>query len=259
MTNSRAMLEIRRVSKRFGGLTALDEVEFTVRRGELVGLVGPNGAGKSTLFNIIAGAFPPTSGRVVFEGRDVTRKTSHGLAQLGIARTFQQTTLFSELTALQNVLQGLHRHLAPRFVAGLLRSPAYRREEREIEDRAVGILDFLGIASHRDEIAHDLPLGIQKLLTVAVALATGPTLLLLDEPAAGLSHEEATRMMGLVSTTIRQRCTVVLVEHNMRIVSGYCDRAVVLHFGQKIYDGAPQGLTQDQGVVDAYLGVAELG
>jgi ABC-type branched-subunit amino acid transport system ATPase component len=253
------VLEIQRVIRRFGGLTALNDVGFTVARGELVGLVGPNGAGKSTLFNIIAGAFPPTSGRVLLQGEDVTRLSSHARARRGIARTFQQVTLFGELTALENVLQGLHRHVAARLVSGLLGTPAYRAEERELRDRAAGVLGFLGIADHRHEQAADLPLGIQKLLTVAVALATEPVLLLLDEPAAGLSHEEATRMMGLVSTVIRQRCTIVLVEHNMRIVSRYCDRAVVLHFGEKIYDGAPGGLTADRRVVDAYLGVATLG
>ena len=252
------MLEIRRITKQFGGLTALNEVEFSVGHGELVGLVGPNGAGKSTLFNIIGGAFPPTSGQVVFDGRDVTGLKSHDLARLGVARTFQQVTLFRQLTALENVLQGLHRHVVPQFVAGILRTRAYLEEERRLRERALGILDFMGIATHADEVAGELPLGIEKLLTVAVALATEPILLLLDEPAAGLSHEEATRMMNLVSTVIRERCTIVLVEHNMRIVSRYCDRAVVLHFGEKIYDGAPDGLTSDQRVVDAYLGVAEI-
>jgi branched-chain amino acid transport system ATP-binding protein len=252
------MLEVHRITKHFGGLTALKDVEFTVERGELVGLVGPNGAGKSTLFNIVAGAFPPTSGRVVFGGRDVTRLGSHARARLGLARTFQQTTLFAELTALENVLQGLHRHVAPRLVGGLLATPAYRAEERDLERRATEVLEFLGIAAHGADVAGDLPLGIQKLLTVAVALATDPILLLLDEPAAGLSHEEATRMMTLVSTVVRERCTVVLVEHNMRIVSGYCDRAIVLHFGEKIYDASPEGLVADQRVVDAYLGVAEI-
>ena len=252
------MLEIRRITKQFGGLTALNEVEFSVGHGELVGLVGPNGAGKSTLFNIIGGAFPPTSGQVVFDGRDVTGLKSHDLARLGVARTFQQVTLFRQLTALENVLQGLHRHVAPQFVAGIFRTRAYLEEERRLRERALGILDFMGIATHADEVAGELPLGIEKLLTVAVALATEPILLLLDEPAAGLSHEEATRMMNLVSTVIRERCTIVLVEHNMRIVSRYCDRAVVLHFGEKIYDGAPDGLTSDQRVVDAYLGVAEI-
>jgi branched-chain amino acid transport system ATP-binding protein len=156
------------------------------------------------------------------------------------------------------VLQGLHRHTAPRVLAGILSTPAYRSEQHALERRALDVLEFLGIASHADDVAGDMPLGLQKLLTVAVALATEPVLLLLDEPAAGLSHEEATRMMRLVSTVVRERCTVVLVEHNMRIVAGYCDRAVVLHFGQKIYDGAPEGMIRDQRVVDAYLGVAEL-
>jgi branched-chain amino acid transport system ATP-binding protein len=252
------VLEVRGVTKQFGGLTALNDVAFEVRRGELVGLVGPNGAGKSTLFNIVAGAFPPTRGQVRLNGRDMTGLASHDLARAGVARTFQQVTLFSELTALDNVRQGLHRHVPARLVAGLLRGPGYRREEREVEARAQAVLDFLGIGDHRHDVAADLPLGLQKLLTVAVALATEPVLLLLDEPAAGLSHEEATRMMNLVSTVVRQRCTIVIVEHNMRIVSGYCDRVIVLQFGEKIYDGAPEGLVADQRVVDAYLGVAEL-
>jgi branched-chain amino acid transport system ATP-binding protein len=252
------MLEIRGVTKQFGGLTALNDVQFVIGRGELVALVGPNGAGKSTLFNIIAGAFPPTSGHVLFDGRDVTGFSSHDLARLGVARTFQQTTLFGEQTVLENVLQGLHRHVPSRVLAGLLATPGYRREQAELIGRATAVLDLLGIAAHRDDIAGDLPLGLQKLLTVAVALATEPVLLLLDEPAAGLSHEEATRMMNLVATEIRKRCTILLVEHNMRIVAGWCDRAIVLHFGQKIYDGPPDGLTADQRVVDAYLGVAEL-
>jgi branched-chain amino acid transport system ATP-binding protein len=253
------MLEIRSITKQFGGLMALQEVAFMVNRGELVALVGPNGAGKSTLFNIIAGAFPPTQGQIVFNGRHVTGLSSHDLARLGIARTFQQTTLFGEQTALENVLHGRHRHVPARLLAGLLATRSYREEQREVERHALAVLELLGIAAYRDAIAADLPLGIQKLLTVAMALATDPVLLLLDEPAAGLSHDEATRMMNLVASEIRKRCTVVLVEHNMRIVARWCDRAVVLHFGQKIYDGTPGGLAQDQRVVDAYLGVAELG
>jgi branched-chain amino acid transport system ATP-binding protein len=247
-----AILEIRGITKQFGGLSALAGVDFTVGEGELVGLVGPNGAGKSTLFNIIAGAFPPTAGAVLLKGRDITRLASHDRARHGIARTFQQVTLFGELTARDNVLQGLHRHVASRFLAGLVGTPGYRGEQRELEARAERVLDLLGIGAHRDDLVS------QKLLTVAVALATEPTVLLLDEPGAGLSHEESTRMMDLVATVIRRRCTIVLVEHNMRIVSRYCDRAIVLHFGQKIYDGEPAGLTADRRVVDAYLGVAEL-
>jgi branched-chain amino acid transport system ATP-binding protein len=241
-----------------GDKVLLDDVTLAFFPGAKIGVVGPNGAGKSTLFNIVAGAFPPTRGQVRLNGRDMTGLASHDLARAGVARTFQQVTLFSELTALDNVRQGLHRHVPARLVAGLLRGPGYRREEREVEGRAQAVLDFLGIGDHRHDVAADLPLGLQKLLTVAVALATEPVLLLLDEPAAGLSHEEATRMMNLVSTVVRQRCTIVIVEHNMRIVSGYCDRVIVLQFGEKIYDGAPEGLVADQRVVDAYLGVAEL-
>lgn len=255
---STPVLEVRSIAKQFGGLTALTDVSFDVQQGELVGLVGPNGAGKSTLFNIIAGVFPPSAGTISLNGQDVTGLASHALAMRGIARTFQLVTLFAEQTALENVLQGLHRHRRPRVLAGMFNTPSYVREQHELERRAHGLLDLLGIGGVASERASELPLGTQKLLTVAVALATEPTLLLLDEPAAGLSAEEAQRMMTLVSTEVRKRCTVVLVEHNMRIVSGYCDRVVVLHFGRIIYNGAPQGLTQNEAVVNAYLGVAEI-
>lgn len=255
---SHPVLEVRSIAKQFGGLTALTDVSFDVQRGELVGLVGPNGAGKSTLFNIIAGVFPPTAGTIRLDGQNITRVASHALARRGIARTFQLVTLFAEQTALENVLQGLHRHRRPRVLAGIFNTRSYTREQRALEHRARGLLELLGIDGIAAERASELPLGTQKLLTVALALATEPTLLLLDEPAAGLSAEEAARMMRLVATEVRKRCTIVLVEHNMRIVSGYCDRVVVLHFGRIIYNGAPQGLTQDEAVVNAYLGVAEI-
>jgi ABC-type branched-subunit amino acid transport system ATPase component len=258
MSASNAVLEVRGLTKRFGGLTALSDVSFDVSAGELVALVGPNGAGKSTLFNAIAGVFPPSAGRVLLGGVDVTGKSSHALARLGVARTFQLVTLFPEMTVQENVVQGLHRHTRLATVAGLLNLPGYREEQRRVEARADEVLALLGIAAHRFERAGELPLGIAKLLTVSIALATEPRLLLLDEPAAGLSHEESTRMMDLVSTEVRKRCTVVLVEHNMRIVGRYCDRAVVLQFGSKIYDGPADGLVKDARVVDAYLGVAEM-
>ena len=252
------VLEVRRVVKRFGGLTALDEVSFDVAQGELIALVGPNGAGKSTLFNTIAGVYPPTAGQVLLDGADVTGKSSHALARLGVARTFQLVTLFPEMTVLENVVQGLHRHTRLAILGGLFNLPGYREDERRTAARAEAVLALLGIAGHKDERANELPLGIAKLLTVAIALATEPKLLLLDEPAAGLSHEEATRMMDLVATEVRKHCTVVLVEHNMRIVGRYCDRAVVLQFGRKIYDGRADGLVDDEAVVNAYLGVAEM-
>ena len=162
------------------------------------------------------------------------------------------------MTVRENVVQGLHRHTRMATLAGLLNLRTYREEQQAIEARADELLGLLGIAAHRHERAGELPLGIAKLLTVAIALATQPRLLLLDEPAAGLSHEESTRMMDLVATEVRKRCTVLLVEHNMRIVGRYCDRAVVLQFGSKIYDGPADGLVKDERVVDAYLGVAEM-
>jgi ABC-type branched-chain amino acid transport systems, ATPase component len=258
MNGENTVLEVRGLSKRFGGLTALSDVSFQVAQGELVALVGPNGAGKSTLFNTIAGVFPPTAGSILLGGVDVTGKSSHALARLGLARTFQLVTLFSGMTVRENVVQGLHRHTRMATLAGLLNLRTYREEQHAIEARADELLGLLGIAAHRHERAGELPLGIAKLLTVAIALATQPRLLLLDEPAAGLSHEESTRMMDLVATEVRKRCTVLLVEHNMRIVGRYCDRAVVLQFGSKIYDGPADGLVKDERVVDAYLGVAEM-
>lgn len=252
------ILEVRAVTKRFGGLVALDDVSFDVVPGEMLALVGPNGAGKSTLFNAIAGVANPTAGRIVFDGNDITGKSSHARARLGIARTFQLVTLFSELTAQENVVQGLHIHTPLSILQGLLNSSAYRSSQEQVNLRAMAVLDMLGIADHAGQRANELPLGIAKLLTVSIALATEPKLLLLDEPAAGLSHEEATRMMDLITGEVRKHCTVLLVEHNMRIVGRYCDRAVVLEFGRKIYDGPAGDLAKDETVVNAYLGVAEM-
>ncbi len=252
------VLAVREVSMRFGGLAALSDVSFEVEEGELIALVGPNGAGKSTLFNIIAGVFAPTAGRIELAGADVTGKSSHALARLGVARTFQLVTLFPDMSVLENVVQGLHRHTRLALFGGIFNTAACRADVRRVAQQAEAVLELLGIAAHRHERAAELPLGIAKLLTVAIALATGPKLLLLDEPAAGLSLEESTRMMDLVSGEVRKRCTVLLVEHNMRIVGRYCDRAVVLRFGRKIYDGRADGLVHDPAVVDAYLGVAEM-
>jgi branched-chain amino acid transport system ATP-binding protein len=251
---SGVLLEVNGLCKRFDGLAALTDVTFNVNAGELVGLVGPNGAGKSTLFNTIAGVYAPSEGSVRFAGENITGLASHTLAHRGLARTFQLVNLFGELTALENVRQGLHRHTPARTCSGLLGTRAYRDEERALDARAQAVLERLDLATLSNERAAGLPLGTQRLLSVAIALATEPRLLLLDEPAAGLSHEEATRLMTLVATEVRSRCTVLLVEHNMRLVSGYCDRAVVLHFGRKIYDGTPAGLAADRQVVEAYLG-----
>jgi len=253
------ILQIQNLSKQFDGLAALSDVSFEVHQGELLALVGPNGAGKSTLFNAIAGVFAPTQGRIWLDGQDITGLTSHALARRGLARTFQMVNLFPELTALENVMQGFHRHMPTDLWAGLLQSPAYRKSQSDWQDRAMEVLRNLDLQALASVQAQALPLGQAKLLTVAIAMATQPKLLLLDEPAAGLSHEESTRMMDLVAGRVKTHCTVVLVEHNMRLVGRYCDRAVVLQLGQKIFDGSPLDLVNDARVVNAYLGTAGMG
>ena len=251
------MLQVQGIGKRFGGLAALSDVSFQVHEGDLVGLVGPNGAGKSTLFNVIAGVFPPSEGRILMGDRDITGLPSHRLARLGLARTFQLVTLFSELSVIDNAVQALHRHQSGGFVAGLFQTRAYREASLRWRDRAREALALLSLEDLADHPAASLPLGQAKLLAVALALATEPRLLLLDEPAAGLSHEESTRMMDLIAERVRGRCSVILVEHNMRIVRRYCDRAVVLQFGRKIFEGAPADMVHERAVVDAYLGTGE--
>ena len=253
------ILQIQNLSKQFDGLAALSNVSFEVHQGELLALVGPNGAGKSTLFNAIAGVFAPTQGRIWLDGQDITGLTSHALARRGLARTFQMVNLFPELTALENVMQGFHRHMPTDLWAGLLQSPAYRKSQSDWQDRAMEVLRNLDLQALASVQAQALPLGQAKLLTVAIAMATQPKRLLLDEPAAGLSHEESSRMMDLVSGRVKTHCTVVLVEHNMRLVGRYCDRAVVLQLGQKIFDGSPLDLVNDDRVVNAYLGTAGMG
>jgi ABC-type branched-subunit amino acid transport system ATPase component len=251
------LLQVQGIGKRFGGLAALSDVSFQVHEGDLVGLVGPNGAGKSTLFNVIAGVFPPSEGRILMGDRDITGLPSHRLARLGLARTFQLVTLFSELSVIDNAVQALHRHQSGEFVAGLFQTRAYREASLRWRDRAREALALLSLEDLADQPAASLPLGQAKLLAVALALATEPRLLLLDEPAAGLSHEESTRMMDLIAERVRGRCSVILVEHNMRIVRRYCDRAVVLQFGRKIFEGAPADMVHERAVVDAYLGTGE--
>ena len=248
------ILRIESVTKRFGGLVAVDEVSFDVRRGEIFALIGPNGAGKTTLFNGITGIFPPTSGRVVFEGRDITGSKPHEVAAVGIARTFQNIRLFEYMDALDNVRLGEHCRMHAKLWDSLFKTGRERREEAVTTESAMELLRFVGIEQYARSYARNLPYGMQRRLEIARALATRPRLLLLDEPAAGFTPQEKVELMGLVHRIVDQGITVFLIEHDMRVVMGISRRIVVLDHGEKISEGDPEEVRNDRRVIEAYLG-----
>jgi branched-chain amino acid transport system ATP-binding protein len=247
-----AILQVERLSRRFGGLAALHELSFAVRPGEIRGLIGPNGAGKTTTFNVISGFYAPSSGRVLFEGQDISGQRTSRVAALGLVRTFQQTTLFQELSVLDNVLVGGHL----RARRGLLATLFGRARERERQARAeaLEVLEFFGLAGRRDELAANLPHGLQRALGMAVALMPHPKVLLLDEPFTGMNPEETGHMMALIRKVRERGITVLLVEHDMQAVMGLCDRITVLNFGRLLAEGAPDEIQNHPEVIEAYLG-----
>ncbi len=251
----RTILSVDNVSVDFGGLRALNRCSFEVSKGEIYSIIGPNGAGKSTLFNVVSGIHRPAEGRVLFRGRRVDGLRPSRISRMGMARSFQNLELFSGMTALENVLAGGHRHLGYGFFRGLVFDPGVRREERRAREEARGLLAFLGVEGYANSPVDDLPYGVQKKVEIARALATGPGVLLLDEPAAGLNDRETGELMDTIHRIRDERgVTLLLVEHNMRFVMGLSDRVCVLSFGRILAEGGPERVRADPAVVEAYLG-----
>ena len=248
------MLVINQLTKQFGGLRVLDKVSFQVTEGLIYGLIGPNGAGKTTLFNLITGILKPTCGTVLLNGKLLTGLPSHRVSQAGIGRTFQNIRIFREMTLLDNVMVGMHDHLRYGFTGTLLGLPSQLREEKRGRERARELLSWLGLNTKAASVAGSLSYGEQRKLELARALATDPKLLLVDEPAAGMNPAETEELMAEIRGISRRGYTILLIEHDMRLVMGLCQRIAVLNFGELIAEGSPEAIRRSPEVIEAYLG-----
>ncbi len=248
------LLETQRLTKHFGGVLAIDELDFHIEKGEILGLIGPNGSGKTTFFNVVTGFLKPNGGKIIFDGHDITGRQPHEIAKRGIVRTFQLNLLFNSFTVVDNVCMAFHLHRTKGPLSAFFNTKASQREEQALLDKAMQILEFVGMADRKEQLAAELSYGWQKTLTLAIGVAADPALLLLDEPLTGISPSRVEAIADLIKMANKRGVTVCMIEHNVRLIMDLCHRIVALNFGEKMADGPPEEVAQNKDVVEAYLG-----